>query len=122
MLICLRKYLKNKNDNNQASVIQDKTLCCRASGYDGLNKRISFTFLGMSSSSKKKFLSDKPLTMTSRFLQNYRNCSPNDITHHTTGILDHTAVKVSKLTRELVTVLTAVITLVSATWIAISLR
>jgi len=57
-----------------------------------------------------------------RFLQNDRNRSPDDITHRTTGILDHTGVKVSKLTIQLVTVLIAVITLVSATWTAIHLR
>jgi len=36
---------------------------------------------------------------SSRFLQNDRNHSPDDITHRTTGILEHTAVKVSKLTK-----------------------
>ena len=48
-------------------------------------------------SSKMKFLSDIPLTMTaSRFLQNDKNCSPDNTTHRTSGILNHIAVKLSK--------------------------
>jgi len=74
-------------------------------------------------SPKKKFLSDIPLTTTApRFLQNDKNCSPDDITHRTIGILDHIATKFSKLTRKLVTVLVVVMTLVSETRTAIRLR
>jgi hypothetical protein len=70
---------KNKNDNNPDCDFWDKTLCCGDRGSDGLNKHISFTFLGMSS--KKKFLSDISLTMTaSRFLQNNK---PLTQQHHT---------------------------------------